>query len=742
MVPTKQELRARMRGSRATMIAAIALACSACDDRTTLAPAASTSEAVAYGAAVQRVLALDEAVVAFDLRRSCRLEVAADVQTAPAQWMALDLDAIVTRRFRVLERHVESSSAGRAVVLRVQDDLGNRVLLRNSAAQDGELAQAWRCVVAPSIWEEGAPRLRDPLVELRLPSADCPWLAPLLGSAADASLSPYTVIGFGLFAADAPTADALARGQTGVVVGIRLASADGRRHLTVAANDLDRCFAKASPERSSPGVLALAEWHPTGSTPPPTLDERALGHALGGDLDRCSGESPRAMPCAVPMAGFANLPWPSRSGGAVLVPVRMRVVESWLAPAPAHRLAVQVTGRRARALRGSLARSLSRADRSAWSASGFVLSAEGRDGATGRVIVDLDTIGRAHHEPFLASPPPTSRAAVVVAQTALEQTGIDLTAAQLEDRYAGAIGQRDDAYLGRRSQAARDAAAAVDRARATGPTATSTAARRASARLQLGTGRHAGTEALALELAFPADAAALDPDILASALVDSLGDAVAARLVAGDLVGAAGPSDRALSIAAMRAASGRPVSAIARLGDARGQVAPGESFLPVRLPPDAAARCFAFVARAASGAIAALELGTLAGNPARFIPLARDARQRREAAFDVCGLAPGDYVVHTVHDSTAAVGIFDSTARAPAAIEPTAPATTIEARPAAPPSDGGRLQSASGSSSAGAADEEPARDVGACERSCLALDDGSSGSLARVDECEKGCGLH
>jgi hypothetical protein len=299
------------------------------------------------------------------------------------------------------------------------------------------------------------------------------------------------------------------------------------------------------------------------------------------------------------------------------------------------------------------------------------------------------------------------------------------------------LGGAADAYLAARTRTAAEAEARLGRLRRGGrgtPAAafgSTTGLTRVQGLARLrSTGRDEVPSELAIDIVVSSPPGRRPDDAtIARAVVEGIGDAVAARIAATATESPAAPSsalDRIAAVTAVRAASGRPITPLVKLGDAHGLAPPTEGIFAVRLPADSAQRCFAFVAAARTGTVARLELGTLVGTPAQFVAMARDGRGERTAGFDLCALAAGDYVVRSLHDDVTAVRVFDTTPRSEPVARTSGPAATIEARPAARPS----------------IEHQPTVRETAfdrCVRACQDLDDGSNQAVTAMAKCRSEC---
>jgi hypothetical protein len=161
---------------------------------------------------------------------------------------------------------------------------------------------------------------------------------------------------------------------------------------------------------------------------------------------------------------------------------------------------------------------------------------------------------------------------------------------------------------------------------------------------------------------------------LAEALVPRIDEAIikwgAQRQVGGD-IGDLRPGTRSWMVAvARRAASDRPIKLLSDLLENRPDLLKKRELVyPVKLPEGSDAKCFVFAAIATGNPVDVnLELGRASG--VRFMALGRDVRRDPDAAFEVCGMPPGDYSVRATipeaqYPDGVLISLFDATPGGP-----------------------------------------------------------------------------
>jgi hypothetical protein len=222
-----------------------------------------------------------------------------------------------------------------AVALALREGPQSIRWVRNPPSDDeGAVASAWRCVADPANEDHPAPHLAARKVRLALDSAACSYLTPVLGGPDDVSILPFDVGDQALFAPAELPASAAKEGSTGVFVGVRLSDADGHG-LTVRADDLDRCFVAAddAAQDTAGDASRVAHWLSQDTPDPgkaPDAPVAALRAAAGVDLARCAhdGDGPAEhYECVVPALRASTVNG-SALAGKPLQLVRERTVDA------------------------------------------------------------------------------------------------------------------------------------------------------------------------------------------------------------------------------------------------------------------------------------------------------------------------------------------------------------------------------------------------------------------------------
>ena len=125
-----------------SVAAALALVLASCVQMPWAAPALEAATSGGY-VGTERVFALDAFFLATDTSGSCQLERADGASPAPARFTRLETASLAGRKWTVDERAYERARREiDALVLRVHDESGTRLWLRNAPTADGASAAA------------------------------------------------------------------------------------------------------------------------------------------------------------------------------------------------------------------------------------------------------------------------------------------------------------------------------------------------------------------------------------------------------------------------------------------------------------------------------------------------------------------------------------------------------------------------------------------------------------------------
>jgi hypothetical protein len=616
------------------------------------------------------------------------------------------------------------------LAIAVQDGPQRTRWIRNRPTEDdGEAAQHWRCALGAAARDALVRPTAHRRVRLALGSAACSHFVPVLGGPEDVSILPYDVGETSVFVPATLPLAVVKGGETGAFLAIQLKSTRGDGQLTVAAPDLEMCF-EAAEDVSDPlldDVQKLAGWldgaHPD-ATETPAVSSAALHGATGVDLTRCSheGDGPAEhYECVVPSLRIVSVSG-SALGDGVVELVRERAVDAVHSYGGKLVPATDVVSRdvlvRTRALGGNLAAELSRLlDASAVDPARQTLRA--RSGWRLMRAQDVTTITPPTHTLDLDvtySAPPVETVEVkkersFVAGTKSVPNWAFYAALREYNRVraeltrvmqAGGIGGPDRLkVLQQRLEKAKARVDASPKERTTDDVKTfvwsGKVLRRkgaASVKATLRASDAAAPITATFEVPFEVSDAedAGDPAhgliakparpptardverVLADALLGQIDDLVARWTLQAHL-GVAAPSlqvgSRAwAAAAARRAVNDRPIVLVSDWREERPKFL-GSPLLTVavELPADAASRCFVFTAIPTDPkGEANLVFGIPpAQSTKRFVAIGRDARQGRQAAFELCGVPPGRYALgvwaaHRATEPGFVVSVFESTA--------------------------------------------------------------------------------
>jgi hypothetical protein len=616
------------------------------------------------------------------------------------------------------------------LAIAVQDGPQRTRWIRNRPTDDdGEAAQDWRCVLGAAARDGLVTPLAHRRVRLALGSATCSHFAPVLGGPEDLSILPYDVGEASVFApATLPTA-VVKGGETGAFLAIQLKSAKGDGQLTVGAHDLDTCFENAE-EVADPlldDVQKLAGWldgvHPNPSDTP-AVPSAALRGATGIDLARCAhdGDGPAEhYECVVPSLRIASVSG-SALGDGVLELVRERAMDAVHAYGGKLVPATDVVTRdvlvRTRAPGGNLATEVNRLlDAGAVDAT----RQAGRASAGWRLmrLQDVTTITQPTHTldlevtyslPAVEAVDVKKERTLVIGTKSVPNSAFyaalreynRVRAELTRVMQAGGIGGPDRLkVLQQRLETAKAKVEASPKERAADDVKTfvwsgRVLRRRGAAAVKATLRALDGTTGLTTAFEVPFDVSdtedAADPahglvakpahpptarDVeraLADALVGQVDDIVAQWTLQAHL-GVSGPPMLAgtrawAAAAARRAVSDRPIALVSDWREERPKILASPLLtIPVELPADTGSRCFVFTAVPIDPrGDANLVFGVPpAQSSKRFVAIGRDARQGREAAFELCGVPPGRYALgvwasHRAERPGFLVSVFESTA--------------------------------------------------------------------------------
>jgi hypothetical protein len=612
----------------------------------------------------------------------------------------------------------------------LQDSPQRTRWIRNRPTNDdGEAAQEWRCVLGVAARDALIKPIAHRRVRLALGSAACSHVAPVLGGPEDVTILPYDVGEASVFAPATLPVSAVKGGETGAFLAIQLKSTRGDGQLTVAARDLDTCFENAE-DVADPlldDVQKLAGWL-EGAQPNPTdtpaVASAALRGATGVDLTRCArdGDGPAEhYECVVPSLRIASVSG-SALGDGVVELVRERAVDAVHSYGGKLVPATDVVSRdvlvRARVLGGNVAAELNRL----LDASAVDPTRQGVRAMAGWRLMrphDVTTITQPTHtldlevtysvpaveavevkkeRTFVAGTKSVPNLAFYAALREYNRLRAELTRVL----QAGGIGGADRLkVLQQRLASATAKVEAAPKQRTAEDVKTfvwsGRVLRRKGAASVKATWRALdGSAGLTTTFEVPFDVSdtedAGDPahgvvakpahpptarDVdraLAEALVGQIEDLAAQWILQAHLGVEAPPlqvgSRTWAAAAARRAVNDRPVALLSDWREERPKFL-GSPLLtiPVDLPADAGSRCFVFTAIPVDlKGDANLVFGVPpAQSSKRFVDIGRDARQGREAAFELCGVPPGRYALgvwasHPAERPGFLVSIFESTA--------------------------------------------------------------------------------
>lgn len=681
------------------------------------------------GETIARLARVSEVGVAFETVRRCQLEMSAGETPETRRWAPTDSHLLIGSRLTVLDRRMHRDPATQVedyILLQLRDESGATFWLRNTPAPSAaELAARWRCVADLELLESGAPKLGAAQVRLTNQAPQCPYITPILGSREDLFWGTYDVVGTGLFAGPVlPNAQMLA-GETGVAVGVRLQANDGRRRLTVSSEVFDQCFVAAPTAKGADAELLegwLADVVPDPAAMPEVPVTGALA-ATGVDLSACAAGAAVIGSCAASVLDFVSVPGPGPFGPAHVQVTRRRVRDRWFVsggrvlatpPPPKRVVGVKLEGLRANdPVAEAIATRLAAPSTDTF----FQLidpSVSEAAQPTHVVVVNIDyrmPRPRKGTEVVIRRGP-GSRVNPAHRSAALRVRDLDAArpGVELEAQYSLlTTGRPATAYVehfeglveGAKSALATTPDRLNEDAISVERSSVPTTARRGSAkvRLQLAAAVDgaAALRSADVELAFGKSAPAAGggsvsvPDVaddLASSVLALVRRHVDVQLLE-RATGAKVPNVEGLRAwAALRAwesADGRPMSLLSdMLEDRDAALELDEAFYGVTLPPDASNRCFTFVAGHPDAQTPiAVEFGYLRGEERAFVALASDVQGKSPAAFEVCGVAGGEYRIKLGATEPTVVSLFDTTPNAHA-VESIAAAFTGAPRTGAP----------------------------------------------------------
>jgi hypothetical protein len=617
-----------------------------------------------------------------------------------------------------------------AVALALREGPQSIRWVRNPPSDDeGAVASAWRCVTDPADKDHLAPHLaaRARKVRLALDSAACSYLTPVLGGPDDLSILPFEVGDQALFAPAELPASAARDGSTNVFVGVRLSGADGHA-LTLRSDDLDRCFVAAddAAQDTAGDAPRVAQWLSQDAPDPagaPDVPLAALRAATGVDLARCAhdGDGPAEhYECVVPSLR-ASMVSGSAVAGKPLQLVRERTVDAVhvyggrVVPATdavARDVAVNV--RSDGSVAGAVAPLLEAAaldpkKQQARAALGWRLI---RRKDVNAIVEPTDTLtldvsytvpapatGSAQRKrTWVAGKKDVPNPAFYRNLRDYERVRDELSTVL---RAPGAVAPDWHSVLERRLADAKARVEATPKQisvddvqtfawsgmviRRSGVAKVKATLRATDGTTLLTTALDVPFEAVDMDdLADPAHGIAAKPakapspadvdKVLAAAIVERADQLIAQALLKAHLGAAAPPSVQpgsrpwALAVA-RRAVSDRPLALVSDWVETRPDVLKSPILtVAFDLPPDSKDRCFVFTAVPVDpGGDANLVFGVPpAAGSKRFVAIGRDARPDRDAAFELCNVAPGHYAVgawqgHDVDQPGILLSIFDST---------------------------------------------------------------------------------
>lgn len=594
---------------------------------------------------------------------------------------------------------------------------------------DGVVAASWRCVVDPTDKDRLAPHLFAPKARLAVDSAACSHFTPVVGGPDDLSLVPYDVGDSALFASPELSAADARDGKTGAFLGVRLkATGAGNGALTVRATDFDRCFVAAADATVSPDdTLRLERWlaqEAPDASATPDVPVGALRAVTGLDLTRCGhdGDGPAEhYECVVPSLRVSSITG-SALGGRPLEIVRDRTLDAVHAYGgklvPATDVVTHEVEVHTRVMGGALGVELGK------SLDASVLDParqQTRASLGWRLLRPQDTTGVIDATDTLeldvtyATPAPDTLEARRARKWVVGKKSVpnpdfyralrdyERVRAELEAvlRLGGGAAPDRRTVLKQRLADAKTKVDATPKVitvddvqpftwwgkviRRKGTATVKAILRGADGSAELTTSLDVPFEAVDTEdTADPAHGlvtkaakapTAGDADrALATALVDRIDDVVGGWLLQQHLGAAVAPpvkpATRAWALAAARRASNdRTLALVSDWSESRLDVLSSSMFtVPVDLPADSGSRCFVVTALPLDPrGDANLVFGVApAKGSKRFVAIGRDARPAHEAAFELCGVAPGQYAVgvwagHDAETPGFLISIFEST---------------------------------------------------------------------------------
>jgi hypothetical protein len=279
------------------------------------------------------VLALKEFGVAFEVSPSCKLQRGdyAGVGLPAKSWQDVPQNALANTYYKVLSSRQSPGS----VELELLDTEGERLWLRNTPVEAGakdNMATRWHCAISVDQVQARVPKTKNRY--LRLNSARCAELSPILGSAKDISASTYTITGASLFSGSAPAPERVAQGEHGpTAFGIRLEAEGGEKRMTVSSEDLDACFVPADRSPPAPGeAQRLRDWLESPNpdmTPPPPVSVETVEAVMGISRAQCADQRFRrkaGLECHTPLLRVVTEDKPGLFGPSRIRFVRERLV--------------------------------------------------------------------------------------------------------------------------------------------------------------------------------------------------------------------------------------------------------------------------------------------------------------------------------------------------------------------------------------------------------------------------------